>query len=88
MLRRSQTDKSLSLSPPLSASANAVPLPAHRSKRGKGVPEPQPLPQTFDGAKLKNEEPDPQTMHASLAGFSDGIHGDQSGISVPRWGGR
>ena len=52
------------------------------------MPEPQPLPQTFDGAKLKNEEPDPQKMHASLAGFSDGILGDQSGISVPRWGGR
>ena len=38
---------------------------SQRSKREKPV-KPQPLPQTFDGVKLQNEEPDPQKIHIAV----------------------
>jgi hypothetical protein len=37
-----------------------------RQKREKTVPKPQPLPQTFEGVKLQNEEPDPQKIHVAV----------------------
>jgi hypothetical protein len=40
-----------------------------RHKREKTVPKPQPLPQTWEGVKLQNEEPDAQKIHVSVDKF-------------------
>jgi hypothetical protein len=40
--------------------------PSWRNKHEKPVPKPQPLPQTFEGVKLQNEEPDEQKIHIAV----------------------